>query len=216
MKRKIFIAFLVIMAFTGCKKDEELKESDDNHYTNLHGTVLEIDPSTEPPILYAENSINLDIDKDNIDDVTFTVTTEMTTFGPRYSYNGVHIEPLNGFKVDTIQYSKIRTSSNHGDQVCIIVIPRIYNNGDSILNTNTFSDGKIQVTSNTYTGSDDSRLSNDTWLNIGTKYIVLKKEGSPNNEYCWIKVNVMSYKSIKLLSCYFTKDVSSMKIIDPY
>lgn len=127
------------------------------------------------------------------------VIISFQTSGPHYSYDCVKIKPLNSFKVDTIQYSKIKTS-DHGDQNVILVIPRIYNNGDSIFNTNTFNDRTIEVTSNSRSDFDHSSMSNDKWINCGTKYIVLKKEGSLNNEYCWIKVNVTSYNSIKLLS----------------
>jgi hypothetical protein len=208
--KRIFI-LLGLLAFFACEKET----NEDSIYTNLNGTVLEIDPVTEQGTNYAEHSLSLDIDKDNIEDVTFTVITRLQRFGPSYGYNGIEIKPLNGFKVDTMLYSVTETS-DLGNTNVLLVIPRIYNNGDTIENRNTYYEGTIKVADYTYSGYYHDILSNDKWINIGTKYIVLKKEGSINTEYCWIKVNVTTSNSIKLISCFYSKDITMRRIIDIY
>ena len=107
-------------------------------------------------------------------------------------------------------------TSINGNKNVILTVPRIFNNGDSIFNTNTFSEYIIEIAGMTRADIDYSSLSNDKWIDGNIKYIVLKKEGSLNQEYCWIKVNVTLYNSIKLLSCSYSKDVSFMKINDSF
>jgi len=197
------ICLFIFLALYACGKDDE------SQYTNLNGIELRVENLNPDVRTYTlAKSKSLDIDKDEIMDVTFTVNLAAESgHGPSYGHSSVTIEPLNGFKVDTIQrpnYEKQNFSA-----------PRYYNQGDNILNSNTYTDGIIELTSFTYYSYAPSNVSNDIWLHV-KGYIVLKKEGSPNDEYCWIKVDVTSYHSIKFFSCFYYKDMSMLKIVDPF
>ena len=87
---------LSLLAFFACKKESIV--INDPNYTDLHNTLLEIDQISEQGTAYAEHTLTFDIDKDDIKDVAFTVITSFQTSGPHYTYDGVRIEPLNGFK----------------------------------------------------------------------------------------------------------------------
>jgi hypothetical protein len=207
--KKIFF-LLVLLAFYACGKDEQ------GHYTNLNGTELMVENKNPDVRTYSlAKSLSLDINNDDVMDVTFTVNDNAERgWGPGSSHSSVTVQTLNGFKVDTIQYS-IPISATQGPEIQVFSVPRNYKEGDNILNTNTYTDGMSELVSYSNYSYYINPLLNDKWLHM-KEYIVLKKEGSPNDEYGWIKVDVTSYSSIKLLSCFYYKDVSMLKIIDPF
>lgn len=209
MRRTIYF-FLVLCCyglFFNCKKEEEV--SVNKNFTDLHDTII---TSYE---MNGSSSYDLDIDKDDTIDISITVVRTYSSMYPHGNY--IQISPKKGNQINFSNYidtswywnptlpEKIFTYKN-------VMIPKIYNVGDKIKIDGDFTNDSTMITYYYSPGGANSAYFGDinrqVWINIGYKYIALRKRKENHDKLAWIKLKVISSYGIILNSCNYmeTKD----------
>jgi PKD repeat protein len=188
---------------------------EDKNYTNLHDTIIRQVFSA-----YDYKLCAIDIDKDNSIDITFKVTYSHRSMNG--SSQSIEIIPSNGYQIDTINYIDTLWEDRGNGRIYsypIVIMPRIYNNGDTVSNdNNTFFDNSVVIAENSANGGyyERSPIIREKWINIGDRYLIVRKKSTEGFLYCWIKIRPLSSSTLEIRSYSYLQNVDKMIINDMF
>jgi hypothetical protein len=207
MKRLFYLAIgLFLLGIgSGCKKSDETQIN--NNYTYLHDTLIQ---ASAYPVNWAQDTFNLDIDKDTIIDLSILVSTYYSSFAGTENY--IQIIPKNEYEISfsTIIDTIWSLSTNIQDTVFhfnTLIIPREYKLGDMIKISDEFTNGALMIAYARSYGYPTGYNSGEYygWMN-GYKYIALRRLNGSLTKLAWLKINVTGSSQATLNSCNYTEN----------
>jgi hypothetical protein len=224
MKNHTYIVFILVISsilLSNCEKEKVITLS--KYYSEFNDSVwMHIS-------YYGDSLERVDVDNDSIDDIEILVHRSYS--GWTGSVYFIQLTPINGceimydVKIDTNWSTNISWPDTYPDTIYTYdtsKIVRINNVGDNILFNDLFTNEPIKILyfeGRNYKGS--STEFNFThwhqWLDIGYKYLVLRKNNSSIKNLAWLKVRVYDkvYYGITYQSSYYFENQNQV-IIENY
>lgn len=160
------------------------------------------------------DSIYLDIDNDKNIDATFVFSGYQTYKVYNESItvkalNDFEIAKQNGYRIDASDFNQFATMIV---DTVIISIPNAFDVLDTISDLSDFTNHPIQLCSRyrSYYNSYTTTRDNNYWCGIGERFIGLRNK--QKKIYCWIKIEVLSCRKIKIMSYYYTMNQTELVI----
>ena len=205
MKIGILIYLVMTIGFlVSCQKDGIVSKQYQNaNIINIIDTTIGF---SSIPLSFEIVNYDLDIDLDGVVDLSFNVS-----INPGYNdfIRTISIKTLNNYEFAFQKAHEIR-EGNFNDNNELIVdsvlveIPKILETQDTISKFLSFESDltklayKYSWKYNSYNG--DNYISG--FSDIGIKYIGIRNETS--DIFCWIKIEVNGYKTIRIISFYYS------------
>ncbi len=212
-KTKYLILILCCYSlFFNCKKEEIRKNE---NFTDLQDTIIKIPDG----LMIGRTNFDLDIDKDNTIDLSILVVKYYSSMYPWSNY--VQISPKNGYQLNYSNYVDTSWYWNPTLPAKVFqygkaIIPKIFNTGDTIKVEGDFTNDSTKIVYIESPGGANSMyyggISRKAWVNIGYKYIALRKRKENVNKLAWIKLKVNSSSVIVLNSCFYDENKEELII----
>ncbi len=214
MKRIAYLALILCCygLFFTCKKEDVTRNE---NLTDLKDTIIKIPDG----MMTGSTNFDLDIDKDNTIDLSVLVAKSYSSMYTWGYY--VQITPKNGYQlnysnyVDTTWYWN-PTLPDKVFQYEKAIIPKIFDNGDTIKIEGDFTNDSTKIAYYQNPGGANSiyhgGIYRKAWVNIGYKYIALRQRKENVNKLAWIKLKVNSSSEIVLNSCCYFENKEKLII----
>lgn len=213
--KKIAYSVLILCCyglFFNCKKEEV---GEDGNFTDLQDTTIRIPDG----LMIGNANFDLDIDKDKTIDLSILVVKYYSSMYPWSNY--IQITPKNGYQLNYSNYVDTSWYWNPTLPAKVFeygkaIIPKIFNGGDVIKLGGDFTNDSTMIAYYQNPGGASRMYHGDiyrkAWINIGYKYIALRKRRENDNKLAWIKLKVISSSEIVLNSCYYIENVEEFII----
>lgn len=190
----------------------------DKNFTDLQDTIIKIPDG----LMIGSTNFDLDIDKDKTIDLSILVVKGYSSMFPWSHY--IQISPKNDYQLNYSNY--IDTSWYWNPtlpakvfQYWKAIIPKIFDIGEAIKLEGDFTNDSTKIAYYQNPGGANSMYQGDiyrrAWINIGYKYIALRKRKENVNKLAWIKLKVNSSSVIILNSCFYNENKEEL-IIEKY
>jgi len=212
-RAKFFILILCCYSlFFNCKKEDGAKNE---NYADLQDTIIKIPDG----LMMGSTNFDLDIDKDNTIDLSILVVKSYSSMFPWSQY--IQISPKNGYQLNYSSYVDTSWYWNPTLPAKVFqheksIIPKIFNVGELIKLEGDFTNDSMKIAYYQNPGGANSMYHGDiyrkAWVNIGYKYIVLRKRKDNDIKLAWIKLKVNSSSVIVLNSCFYNENKEELII----
>jgi hypothetical protein len=212
-KTLIFILILCCYGlFFNCKKEDVAKNE---NYIDLQDKMIKIPDG----LMIGSTNFDLDIDKDNTIDLSVLVVMSYSSMFP-WGYS-IQITPKNDYQLSYLNYVDTSWYWNPTLPAKVFqyeksIIPKIFNVGDTIKIEGNFTVDPTMIVYFQNPGGANSMYHGDihrnAWVNIGYKYIALRKRKDNDIKLAWIKLKVNSSSVIVLNSCYYIENKEELII----
>lgn len=178
----------------------KLKVSDGSQFDSINKTIEIVDTVDLKNTYVTDNYI--DCDGDGVPDLNFKrggfTSTSQTS-------KNTSITPLNDFELftDSTTDSRTKTPSNSNKTTSSsVTIPKIYLLGDTISNTNSYTKSRLFIaySSTDYSSIPFNSYSMNIWIKDEFRYICYRKVINKKNYIGWIKLKVLDFDKIILIS----------------
>lgn len=164
------------------------------------------------PTLYPSTYAFVDVDFDNVNDFAFSINYQSHPIS-LFTYEASSISAFNGYEIfsDTVIVNQYYTP-NLGNSINVtMVIPRVYSQGSTILNSTKTKTGNLSLCTYSYNGYGLSyRL--DDWISNVDRYVGFRKVVGDKTKIGWIKLQIADYASVTLRSFKIPTDGESLVI----
>lgn len=205
------IAYLVLIfccfgLLFNCKKEEI---GEDENFTDLQDTTIRIPDG----LMIGNAKFDLDIDKDKTIDLSILVVKYYSSMYPWSNY--IQITPKNGYQLNYSNYVDTSWYWNPTLPAKVFeygkaIIPTVFNAGEVIKLGGDYTNDSTMIAYYQNPGGAGSMYHGDiyrkAWVNIGYKYIALRKRKENHDKLAWIKLKVTGSSQIVLNSCYYIEN----------
>lgn len=164
------------------------------------------------PTLYPGPRVSVDVDFDDVIDFEFYIFYQSHPIS-LFTYEASSISAFNGYEIfsDTVIVNQYYTP-NLGNSINVtMVIPRIYSQGSTILNSTTTKTGNLTLCKYSYDGHGLS-YELDDWISNADRYVGFRKVVGDKTKIGWIKLQIADYASVTLRSFKIPTDGESLVI----
>lgn len=178
----------------------KLRVSDGSEFDSINKTI-EVNDTVDLKNINVTDNNNIDCDGDGIPDLNFKTMNARTTSS---SWQKSQITPLNDFELFTDSATAFRTITSTNSSTTTtesVTIPKIYLLGDTISNTNSYTKTALNIAySSTYFGVTFNSYGYNIWIKDEFRYIGFRKVIKNKINIGWIKLKVLDYYKIILIS----------------
>jgi len=178
----------------------------DKYFTDLNDTLISVQWANWG------KDFNLDLDKDSIDDIKFTVYSYYSKLVGSEDY--LQITPLNGFKLAFTNHQTTTWTWNPNMidklfKIDTVMVPKVFNLGDTISMDDMYSVKSQMIYYDKTPSIEGSRYSSG--LSYGIKkgeyfYLGLYKSHNKKSRLAWLKVRPILYGVVLNSSCYIDEE----------
>lgn len=210
MKKYIF-PIIVICSFVLFNNCNKLKYQLDPYFTDLSDTIVSSQWASY------SSYFDLDVDKDNTDDLMLVTYSSYSGGWGGYSESYVKVYPSNGYEIafsDCIStswswYPGMDTIYN----IDTIMVPKAFQLGDTIFSDGDYTQDQIMISYNYSPVETDYSIGRHYTMQENTNYyLAFRKMSGTNSKLAWLRVNSHGANIISLNSCRYIENETSLTI----
>jgi hypothetical protein len=193
-----------------------LSDIDSITFSNPDNTIVNLQDTLFPP-QGPVGGYNIDVDKDGVNDFNFYWEgSDGISISKHYTY----ITAMNNYEISTenitVEHRYYCGGIPMDTTFFDTLIPDIYITGDTIKSTTVFTTGKIFIAEqyhfySMYTDCHNGYLY-DNWKSNEIRYIAFRKVNETNTKIGWLKLKVLDYNYVILISYKIPENTGNMVI----